>query len=53
MEKEWDNFWVTGKVEDYLTYKNHYRQEERDTKTNGRDDYVDRNGDKHHADFGI
>lgn len=21
MEKTWDNFWATGKVEDYLSYK--------------------------------
>lgn len=22
MEKSWENFWTTGKVEDYLTYRN-------------------------------
>lgn len=23
MEKSWENFWTTGKVEDYLNYRNH------------------------------
>ena len=22
MEKSWENFWTTGKVDDYLTYRN-------------------------------
>ena len=22
MEKSWENFWATGKIEDYLTYRN-------------------------------
>ena len=22
MEKSWENFWTTGKVEDYLSYRN-------------------------------
>ena len=22
MEKSWDDFWSTGKIEDYLSYKN-------------------------------
>ena len=27
MEKSWENFWTTGKVEDYLTYRNHVTEE--------------------------
>ena len=28
MEKSWENFWTTGKVEDYLTYRNVNRSDE-------------------------
>ena len=24
MEKEWEDFWVTGSIKDYLNYKNCY-----------------------------
>ena len=27
MEKSWENFWTTGKVEDYLTYRNRVTEE--------------------------
>ena len=27
MEKEWEDFWVTGSVKDYLNYKNCYEDE--------------------------
>ena len=26
MEKSWENFWTTGKVEDYLTYCNRMKE---------------------------
>ena len=26
MEKSWENFWTTGKVEDYLTYCNRVKE---------------------------
>lgn len=29
MEKSWENFWTTGKVEDYLTYRNRVTEDER------------------------
>ena len=32
MEKSWENFWTTGKVEDYLTYRNCVTSEEKDEK---------------------
>ena len=32
MEKSWENFWTTGKVEDYLTYRNRYETEKRSDK---------------------
>lgn len=28
MEKSWENFWTTGKVEDYLNYRNRFADEE-------------------------
>ena len=28
MEKSWENFWTTGKVEDYLSYKNGITEKE-------------------------
>ena len=34
MEKSWENFWTTGKVEDYLTYRNRAALSE---KEDGRD----------------
>ena len=36
MEKSWENFWTTGKVEDYLTYRNRVAEDER--KDEGRQD---------------
>ena len=32
MEKSWENFWTTGKVEDYLNYRNRYEDEKREDK---------------------
>ena len=29
MEKSWENFWTTGKVEDYLTYRNRFAEDEK------------------------
>jgi len=31
MEKSWENFWTTGKVEDYLTYRNRVTENEKDS----------------------
>lgn len=28
MEKSWENFWTTGKVEDYLSYRNRVTEKE-------------------------
>ena len=28
MEKSWENFWATGKVEDYLAYCNYHVEEQ-------------------------
>lgn len=30
MEKSWENFWTTGKVEDYLTYRNRVQDDEKE-----------------------
>ena len=34
MEKSWENFWTTGKVEDYLTYRNRVADDEKKKKEN-------------------
>ena len=33
MEKSWENFWTTGKVEDYLTYRNRVTEDEKSDKS--------------------
>ena len=60
MEKEWEDFWVTGTVGDYLSYKNHYQVEstqnesdKRGQRVHGTDNHGDRDGDKHHAHIGL
>jgi len=54
MDKGWENFWATGKVEDYLNYKNHYKEEDKEEqKVHGTNDYGNRDGDKHYAHFGL
>ena len=49
MEKSWENFWTTGKVEDYLTYRN-VKKEER---VDGTVSDFNGNGAFNHADFGL
>ena len=49
MEKTWNDFWITGKVEDYLSYKNSTNdewenQKEKDQDIHGTVSSVDRNG---------
>ena len=34
MEKTWNDFWVTGKVEDYLTYRNRVADDEKKKREN-------------------
>lgn len=54
MEKSWENFWTTGKVEDYLTYRNRVDEKdkkEEDTKVHGTIGDRDGNGSKHNAYF--
>ena len=54
MEKSWENFWTTGKVEDYLTYRNRVDEEDKkkeENKGHGTIGDCDRNGSKHHAYF--
>ena len=52
MEKSWENFWTTGKVEDYLTYRN-VNGLEKDERVDGTVSSFDGNGAFHHADFGL
>lgn len=49
MEKSWENFWTTGKVEDYLNYRNAEKEE----RVHGTVNSSNGNGAFHHADFGL
>ena len=49
MEKSWENFWTTGKVEDYLSYRN----VEKEDRVHGTVGDSDGNGLKCHADIRI
>ena len=57
MEKTWENFWTSGKVEDYLSYRNHLEEEtkarkgERESKEDGTVGSSDGDGTFHHANF--
>ena len=56
MEKSWENFWTTGEVEDYLTYRNRVDEEdkkEEENKVHGTVGDCDGNGAKCHADIRI
>ena len=47
MEKLWENFWTTGKVEDYLNYRNRYEENsEEDKKRLSEDDKVRMNRER-------
>ncbi len=35
MEKSWENFWTTGKVEDYLNYRNRAFEEKQELLKHG------------------
>ena len=48
-EKTWNDFWMTGKVTDYLSYRNSVKEgQENGTTTRG-----DGDGAGHHADLGL
>ena len=54
LEKSWENFWTTGKVEDYLTYRNRVDEEDKkkeEDKVHGTVGNRDGNGSKYHANF--
>ncbi len=36
MEKSWENFWTTGKVEDYLSYRNGVTDKDEKTELGGK-----------------
>ncbi len=50
-DKEWQHFCTTGRVEDYLSYKNSVK--EQDERQDGTGSRSDGNGFKHHAHIGI
>lgn len=52
MEKTWDDFWTTGKVTDYLAYRNASDDRDRTLKEPteyGTSDHCDGNGFDSHA----
>ena len=51
MEKSWENFWTTGKVEDYLSYRN--VKAEKEERLHGTVGDCDGNGLKCHADIRV
>ncbi len=55
-EKTWDNFWMTGRVDDYLSYRNsigNVKEQIEESKTHGRVSKSDGNGVNDHAHIGI
>ncbi len=52
MEKTWENFWLTGKVTDYLEYRNKAEavlQQKEEKNTDGTSSFVDRYGTEGNA----
>ena len=55
-EKNWDNFWLSGRIDDYLHYRNsvesgeEHKKERRD---HGTVSDSDRDGTNNHAHFGL
>ena len=55
-DKNWENFWLSGRVEDYLHYRNslgNNKDDKEDNRNHGTVSSGDRDGANHHADFGI
>lgn len=55
-EKNWDSFWCSGRVEDYLSYRNSIGNDgeyQKERKGDGTVSSSDGNGVNHHAHIGI
>lgn len=55
-EKNWDNFWLSGRIDDYLHYRSSVGSSDKhkeECKGDGTVSNSDRDGSKHHADFGL
>ncbi len=55
-EKTWDDFWATGKIEDYLSYRScagNDEEHKKECKTHGTVSGSDGDGAKHNAHIGI
>ena len=55
-EKNWDNFWLSGRIDDYLHYRNSVEGNEEHKKERRDDGTVsssDRDGTNNHAHFGL
>lgn len=56
IEKNWDDFWLSGRVDDYLSYRNSIGKSEthiKEADTDGRVSECDRDGINCHANIGI
>lgn len=56
IEKNWESFWLSGKVDDYLSYRNSMGDEEKYKKELGEHGTVsnsDRDGVNYHAHIGL
>lgn len=52
MEKTWEDFWTSGKVTDYLSYRNSTGEQttqQKEQQTDGAGTRTDGNGFKYHA----
>lgn len=51
MEKEWKEFWATGKVKDYLAYKDCFKEKKmkEDPTVHETVNHSDRDGNRSHA----
>lgn len=55
-EKNWDNFWLSGRIDDYLHYRSSVGSSDKhkeDVKTHGTVSDSDRDGANGHANFRI
>ena len=55
-KKNWDNFWLSGRIDDYLHYRSSVGSSDKHKegkKEHGTVSGSDRNGSNNHADFGV
>ncbi len=55
-EKNWDSFWASGRIDDYLSYRNSVRsceEHKKEREEDGRVSSGNRDGANNHAHIGI